>query len=368
MTVDRVVPPAVRGAPGAAAVALGCAASLFVTGCTEDPAPELISFALHDGEAVDFSTGTPRVAAEAGEDWDLKLDGWDLFLHGGETAPGRGGGIDMELLDLDMRFEEMERRNQVLWFLFYDSYACAISDWWWYALDGTHTLFSNHHLYVVRRGDEDWAVQVLDYYTEQDGAAVAGWPEMRVRRLTPTPGEVQEFEVDATAGGLAPSGGPEDRWTYIRLPGEVLDLDDTAALGSADWDIAWKRFQVKSNSGPSGPGAVETVDFDRERGESGDDVLAFTEESERQWFEDRAAQWDPLADEPFQSDSVRPVVRRWFTGRPGRADDPPVHDPDRWFLVVDRAGEEVYKLRVHGFDGEAEDRADEVRVEIGLLP
>ena len=316
-------------------------------------------------------TFTDGVTASS-SDWDLRLDGWNLFLNGGESGPGLGGGIDMEFLDLDLPFEDMRRRNQVVWFLFYDSFGCSLSDWWWYALDGTHTLFSNYHTYVVRRGVRDFAVQVLDYYKIEDGAPVAGWPELRWVELGPTGpvGDPAVLEVDATAGGVAPTGGMQDRWTYLRLgeDGGVLDLDDTNSLDSTGWDLAWKRFHVKSNSGSSGPGGVVTVDFDRARGESGDEVLSFTPGSEAGRFMERAAAWDPDAPEPFTEDHVEPVIRRWHTGSPGVAADPPALAGGRWYLVVDRDGEEVWKFRVTGFTGQEAAAPEEVTVEWGLLP
>lgn len=326
-----------------------------------DDGPPPRTQVLQQGEALRFSDdGVP-----AADGWDLRLVGWDLFLNGGESGSGLGGGIDMELLDLDMRFEELERRNQVLWFLFYDSYACALSTWWWYALDGTHTLFSNYHVYAVRRDGVDWAVQVLDYYREVEGAAVAGWPELRV---APFDGgaERHEFDLDATAGGLAPTGGPDDRWTYLRLPDTILELNDADAAVSADWDLAWKRFQVKSNSGPSGPGGVLTADFDEDRGESAEDALSFDRENQSQWFEDRLAAWDGGANLGFRPDAVQPVIRRWLVGEPG--DSTLTVDPDRWFLAVDRQGGEVYKVRVTAVEGSEVAGAGSVTVEVGHLP
>jgi hypothetical protein len=326
------------------------------------------TFRPSDGDHLDFHGG-PSTVPDA---WDLRLDGWHLFLNGGESGPGLAGGIDMELLDLDLPFEDMVRRNQVVWFLFYDSYGCALSDWWWYALDGTHTLFSNYHVYIVRRSERDFAVQILDYYRIEDGAPLAGYPEMRwVEIGADGPvGEPQQLEIDATAGGVAPTGGPEDRWTYFRF-GEgagPLVLDDTTSLQSPDWDLAWKRFHVKSNSGPSGPGGVLTTDWDRTRGETADEVLGFSPESEAAHFAERVAAWDPAGPEPFVEDHVEPVVRRWFQGQPGIPADPPRLDPGRWFIVVDRNGADVWKLRVTGFSGVDAEAADEVTVEWGLLP
>lgn len=61
--------------------------------------------------------------------------------------------------------------------------------------------------------------------------------------------------VDATAGGFGGSLG----YTYARFTDtglEAVTLDDEAALDSTEWDIAFRRFILRLNSGVSGPGCV----------------------------------------------------------------------------------------------------------------
>lgn len=59
--------------------------------------------------------------------------------------------------------------------------------------------------------------------------------------------------VDASAGGL---GGQDDfPWVYISLAtGAAAALSDLEALKSNAWDLAFKRFVIRTNSGDSGPG------------------------------------------------------------------------------------------------------------------
>lgn len=62
-----------------------------------------------------------------------------------------------------------------------------------------------------------------------------------------------ELFVDATAGGL----GNQDRnpWVYVSLStGQAVALSDLDALESTAWDLALKRFVIRTNSGDSGPG------------------------------------------------------------------------------------------------------------------
>lgn len=68
-------------------------------------------------------------------------------------------------------------------------------------------------------------------------------------------GEGWQSHVDATAGGFSPTMS----YVYARFTDEGLervDVGDDAAFDSMDWDIAFRRFIIRLNSGPSGPSCV----------------------------------------------------------------------------------------------------------------
>ncbi len=73
----------------------------------------------------------------------------------------------------------------------------------------------------------------------------------------PTP-TVQSALLDATAGGIgAPATDPNNKYTYFSFSsGQVVALTDAEAATSSDWDIAFKRANVKFNGGVSGPKGV----------------------------------------------------------------------------------------------------------------
>lgn len=72
---------------------------------------------------------------------------------------------------------------------------------------------------------------------------------------SPTDPLVYTAEVDATAGGSMKFG--ENPFVYVDLIGrKKVEISDVAAQKSKDWDIAFKRWQIKINSGDSGPGYV----------------------------------------------------------------------------------------------------------------
>jgi len=350
------------------------AALLTLVSCLPvDPPPPVDTIEL----TVELGDASPRfidlVAGEQvaeGDDWDLRIEGWQLFLNGGESGNGKAGGIDMELLDLTMEFDELQRKNQLLYFFFYDSYACALSDWWWYALDGTHTLFSNYHTYILRRDSRDFAVQWLDYYRVLDGAAAAGYPQFRWAEIPTDSVEAVIFEedLDATAGGLgATFDDPANKWTYFSFDEGTVDITDEESLNDTRWDLAFKRFYVKSNSGLSGPAGVLTSDFDADRGETAEQVLGFTPQNELARFEDQISLWNPSEPSPFEVDSVKPVVDRWHSGLPGSSENPPDLDAGRWFLLSDRSGGELAKFRVTSFEGSAAEAPDRITLEWAIL-
>ncbi len=84
-------------------------------------------------------------------------------------------------------------------------------------------------------------------------------------KSAPAPGQISSVAdgagfkstVDATAGG-AFNPNP-DSYVYGRFDDAGLvkvDLSDEAALDSMDWDIAFRRYVVRINSGHSGPSCV----------------------------------------------------------------------------------------------------------------
>jgi HmuY protein len=61
--------------------------------------------------------------------------------------------------------------------------------------------------------------------------------------------------VDSTGGGFTPS----ESYVYLRFATtglQKLPIDDMAALDSMDWDIAFRRYVIRINSGDSGPSCV----------------------------------------------------------------------------------------------------------------
>lgn len=66
-------------------------------------------------------------------------------------------------------------------------------------------------------------------------------------------GGVKTLYIDATAGGV--NGAKANPWIYVKLSTAArADLTDRQSFTSADWDLAFKRSSIHTNSGDAGPG------------------------------------------------------------------------------------------------------------------
>lgn len=90
--------------------------------------------------------------------------------------------------------------------------------------------------------------------------------------------------VDATAGGI--NGADTHPWLYLSLKtGAKVAVSDLDALHSLDWDIAFKRFIIRTNSGDSGPGAGGAIRVSLPFEQVDRSTLGDTEVPGEQWFD-----------------------------------------------------------------------------------
>jgi hypothetical protein len=68
-----------------------------------------------------------------------------------------------------------------------------------------------------------------------------------------TSGDVKTVYVQASAGGIP--NAPKSPRVYVSLAtASKVEVSDTGALASTDWDLAFKRDVIFTNSGDGGPG------------------------------------------------------------------------------------------------------------------
>lgn len=92
----------------------------------------------------------------------------------------------------------------------------------------------------------DQSIQQLGLFSTVNTATVEN---------TDAGGGVFTTKIDATAGGLSPTKS----YVYAKFTAtglQRLDLSDEAAFDSTEWDVAFRRFVIRTNGGISGPGCV----------------------------------------------------------------------------------------------------------------
>ncbi len=166
-------------------------------------------------------------------------------------------------------------------------------------------------------------------------------------------------QIDARAGGSgAEPDNPANKYTYFNLAtNAVVELTDAQADTSGDWHIGFKRFNLKLNSGVSGPSGVKgaVADVQDDFYETADDdepspiVSIFsnaTPDSERAAF-DAVTRADGLS---FVEDRNVPYIKGdgtnkgwWLYAPSTRAISA---NADKWWLIKSAAGDSYAKFNV----------------------
>ncbi|MDF2694955.1 MAG: hypothetical protein K0S65_3338 [Labilithrix sp.] len=259
----------------------GGSADAGADGAAFDSGKEL-AFQVPETGRVHITLDPPAVVDESAA-WDLAFEGYDIFTNGGVSGSGAGAAFG----PLDAVVFLGDRPPEVP-FLTSDRTGGAFLDWYEYSGAPAHALYSRFHVHGVRDGSRLFKVQVLGYYGQRDGAAVAALYSLRYTELGASgPGPVQELtHLDGTAGG--PSGAPT-------TPSECVDLGTGArsmktpdeARNASDWHLCFRRDAISVNGergGPRGVGAVD-LDVDATKGETLAQVETRTPESERARFD-----------------------------------------------------------------------------------
>ncbi len=126
--------------------------------------------------ALDLVTGTAGTAVDG---WDLRLEGYLIRLNGGVSGPGAAAAATTpeEFAAVTTAAVDARAFQQ-------DGFAGVFNShpWYRYNLTGENIIHPTFDVYLVRRGDDVYKVQLVDYY------GPAGEPRritLRYARLTP---------------------------------------------------------------------------------------------------------------------------------------------------------------------------------------
>ena len=257
---------------------------------------------------ADFTTGNASVCydleTKAAVDcdthattWDLRFDeDFNIWLNGGIYGEGDAGAFGPDTL---ANMQALKNGAGVPGF-FKDQVAGVFleNSWYAYGLNDQHKLWPSYRVYVVKSNAKQYKVRLTSFYAAQDSAiaepGTSGVISFEYQEITEgTIGLSIPVSVDASAGGMgAPADDPKNKYSYFNFAtGEVVALTDAEAEASADWDIAFKRTNVKLNSAnhtaaTTGALAAAQADFYAEDGSAIKDVfLAATAETERTEYE-----------------------------------------------------------------------------------
>lgn len=122
---------------------------------------------------VDVSNGpayldllTARVSDE--NDWDLRVEGYEIRLNSGVSGSGNAGAVDaMAPFDETPVYDPVEMPPRIF---VSDAFGGVFDENPWYHYDfATHQIWANYNVYLIRKGDDTYKVQILSYNHPTDG-------------------------------------------------------------------------------------------------------------------------------------------------------------------------------------------------------
>ena len=108
----------------------------------------------------DLDAGQTTTASDGG--WDLWLEGWDIRVNGGVSGSGQAGALLVEDV-----FEDLDETGVPgAQFFRGDGFGGVFSSapWYRYNLAGGHQIWPTYNVYLIKRGDVTYKVQIVSYY------------------------------------------------------------------------------------------------------------------------------------------------------------------------------------------------------------
>jgi hypothetical protein len=294
--------------------------------------------------------GTPAVAevegtGDASIDWDIALQGRDVFINGGISGPGSSKAFGP--LSAPNYLSDTAPEAPLM---LEDRAGGALLDWYKY-VGSTHQLYSRYHVYGLRDGQRLFKLQVLSYYGEQLGAPVSALYRVRYAEVTESGlGETHDVAgIDGTAGGSQSDDSQPSGCLNLDTE-EVSALTPAEAAESDAWQLCFRREGIAVNGGLSGPRGMEAVDLQAAltADETEAELKARTAASEKGRFDEQdfAALSDPGL--VYRPDGVvTAFAQRWLV--PGS--DPLALSDTVWF-VVGADGAAKYLMRFSDLTGD----------------
>ena len=213
-------------------------------------------------------------------DWDVAFNRYYVKTNSGTSGKGKGGCIDSEETGFDAVTVDKNAAFTVDDSLSImttmgkngkDSYNPEIecegsNSWAWYKyMEGV--WYYNHHVFIFRSADgQNCAKVIFDTYKDQMGNS--GHITFRYIYDGEQDADIEQPKEPEQPEEPAPAGVTKDtvvsnymgghRWHYYSFAkGELVDMTDEEAAESLEWDIAFDRNYIRTNSGEGNGGALD---------------------------------------------------------------------------------------------------------------
>lgn len=219
-------------------------------------------------------------------DWDVAFNRYYVKTNSGTSGKGKGGCIDSEETGFDAVTVDKNAAFTVDDSLSImttmgkngkDSYNPEIecegsNSWAWYKyMEGV--WYYNHHVFIFRSADgQNCAKVIFDTYKDQMGNS--GHITFRYIYDGEQDADIEQPKEPEQPEEPAPAGVTKDtvvsnymdghRWHYYSFAkGELVDMTDEEAAESLEWDIAFDRNYIRTNSGEGCKGNGGALDMNK---------------------------------------------------------------------------------------------------------
>lgn len=219
-------------------------------------------------------------------DWDVAFNRYYVKTNSGTSGKGKGGCIDSEETGFDAVTVDKNAAFTVDDSLSImttmgkngkDSYNPEIecegsNSWAWYKyMEGV--WYYNHHVFIFRSADgQNCAKVIFDTYKDQMGNS--GHITFRYIYDGEQDADIEQPKEPEQPEEPAPAGVTKDtvvsnymdghRWHYYSFAkGELVDMTDEEAAESLEWDIAFDRNYIRTNSGEGCKGKGGALDMNK---------------------------------------------------------------------------------------------------------
>ncbi|MBN1969094.1 MAG: HmuY family protein [Candidatus Delongbacteria bacterium] len=252
----------------------------FFTGCTSDDETtkpsnneEIKTVTLDASSYSDWVYFDFDNAEEAEISDPLNSDAWDIAFQ--RTKIKLNGGLSGVKENSAMIFgvEEFENVTTVPsnYYTFDDNiyFAMAPTEPYtgnkaledWYTMQGMPpTLSSKGNIYIIKRKDKDYVKLKIESYYHPESNSSANYT-IRYQTGIETDNSTKISSIEETL-----NVNDNENWVYYSFSSEDIVVLDTVPEWDYNWDIAFRRYQIKTNSGISGSNSNMMLDNEVPKG------------------------------------------------------------------------------------------------------